>query len=1325
MDPALQSEILIVVLHKPGGVSTEEFAGLFHQIHGYQFKLSNYGYNSLKLLLEDMRNLVELKTTPNGSLIKCISPNEHKVIFISGNNHQTVSESPKSSLPGPGTTPVLKLTYKSQDVILSTSKTELDMFNDALPASVKGQSHKGASQELSKGKLPSKSSAKQQHPSANCKTAQSKKVEHSVVIKKNTPAKGHDESNPSQSSPGSLFRASITADGINCSNDENTVQQKYEKSNLLPNMVTKLQSSKTEQVEKADPELSVKQKTSSIKSQQNTEKGDLSHMPNIMKAIQKILYEYMSGLKLTTLEKLFKDKYKMDLEECSKVLGHKEIPQLLRQIPSIKVTSGSNGNINCILKKYMNSKTQNPPVQNMNSAIETRIRKENPNSRIQVKDFQNPAVNRSAVSNAPATITNVTSDKAMNHPTQPTPMGSTINGKKQKTPTNIAHSIPRQQNAPKKDFQQIVKKTQKVASAETIKQLLLSLPVDHRVNGETQRTQKSTENSFPSLQNSPKNSSQQIIGPESHITKHNNYSGVKPPFTYAQICKKSTKANCVPICITQSESKPCAPKREALVELSNTKIKENIAHVLKDYADGISIFHFQKKYIFKFKQPLSLNGFSSAKQFLMAMKDVVSVQGLGVQALLFPVISNAMASNEINNTHGSTHLIHKSNLFTSKENVIFQSASPSLNANTKSKTFMNSNKTMITNQNITEVVNKPDEKEWPALSSGHLTLRLMTYCSTPYQNSDMGSTRTESSLVPSLQKEGDALLNKEAKDHLSISHLKTSDSHANETDWPTLSDSLKKLKQLPDSQTIKIFTETPSSSSSPQNIPCNDAAGEMVLQQTQPQLLLLHHKDDEIIPNVISEQAEDLSEKKMEIVNSRQENYDSKHVPTETKLTKQTEPKEREFKLQKASGQSEYVSSQLQQEIFCCIPQTPVSQNEESSTMLQNNAYDSIPQNTPGPEVSLKLQQQKVQNSMLKKTSDMQNNLLKPPVISGQTEHQPVQAKHGDVLTPNPQNTSGQYEAPPSHSQKKVNIYFPQTSLVQKEQTSSHLQHDETNDNLLNAFGPVESRTLESQKTVDDCSSMQIPGSAVTLTPETTESLNLQAQINVHDLTLHLSQKTRDSVHQGWTQVTESTEKLQNVHNSNVKNPSGNEYLLSHSQHRLPVFNHQKYSGQTGHQSGHNVHNCNLRSVQTEFQSSMANQKMHERVTPVTVEQADQQSQILQPKVHESNDTIEPENTETSLSCLHKKVHKSHTYNSLGQTEFLSSELRRKGNEPGSSHLQLNQNMFDSHSHSHQENNGFPLLPLQKPLFDSNSASSTAGEEQQSWQTNKHSCCIL
>ncbi|CAH2319303.1 Hypothetical predicted protein, partial [Pelobates cultripes] len=1312
MDPALQSEILIVVLHKPGGVSTEEFAGLFHQIHGYQFKLSNYGYSSLKLLLEDMRNLVELKTTPNGSLIKCISPNEHKVIFISGNNHQTVSESPKSSLPGPGTKPVLRLTYKSQDVILSTSKTELDMFKDSLPASVKGNSHKGASQELYKGKQPSKNSAKQQHPSANCKTAQSKKVDHSVVIKKNTPAKSHDESNPSQSSPGSLLRASITAGGINCSNDANTVQQKYEKSNLLPNMVTKLQSSKTEQVEKADPELSVKQKTSSIKGQQNTDKCDLSHMPNIMKAIQKILYEYMSGLKLTTLEKLFKDKYKMDLEECSKVLGHKEIPQLLQQIPSIKVTSGSNGNMKCILKKYMNYKTQNSQVQNLNSAIETRIPKENPNSGIQVKDFQNPAVNRSVVSNAPAIIKNVTSDKAMNHPTQPTLMGSAINGKKQKTPTNIAHSIPRQQNAPKKDFQQIVKKTQKVANAKTIKQPLLSLPVDCKVNGETQRTQKSKGNDFPSLQNSPKNSSQQIIEPESHITKHNNHSGLKPPFTYAEICRESTKANCVPICITQSESKPCAPKREALVELTNTKIKENIAHVLKDYADGISIFHFQKKYIFKFKQPLSLNGFSSAKQFLMAMKDVVSVQGLGVQALLFPVISDAMASNEINNKHGSTHLIHKSNLFTSKENVIFQSASPSLNAsNTKSKTFMNSNKTMITNQNITGIVNKPDETEWPALSSGHLTLRHMTYCSTPYQNSDMGSTRTESPLLPSLQKEGDALFNKEAKDSLSISHLKTSDSHTNETDWPTLSDSLKKLKQLPALQTIKIFTETPSSSSSPQNIPCNNAAGQMVPQQTQPQLLFLHHKDAEIIPNVISGQAEDLSEKKMEILNSRQENYDSKHVPTETKLTKQTEPKESEFKLQKASGQSEYVSSQLQQEIFCCIPQTPVSQNEESSTMLQNNAYDSIPQNTPGPEVSLKLQQHKVQDSMLKKTSNMQNNLLKPPVISGQTEHQPVQAKHG--------------EAPPSHSQKKINRSFPQTSLAQKEQISSHLQHEETNTNLLNALGPVESKKLESQKTVYDCS-MQISGSSVTLTPGTTESLNLQAQINVHDLTLHLSQKTRDSVHQGWNQVTESTEKLQNVHNSNVKNPSGNEYLLSHSQHKTPVFNHQKYSGQKEHQSGNNVHNCNLRSsVQTEYQSSMAYQKMPDRVTPVTVEQADQQSQILQPKVHESNDTSEPENTETSLSCLHKKVHKSHTYNSLGQTEFLSSELMRKGNEPGSSHLQLNQDMFHSHSHSRHEKNGYPLIPLQKPLFDSNSASSTVGEKQQSWQTDKDSCCIL
>ncbi|XP_068097423.1 uncharacterized protein [Hyperolius riggenbachi] len=80
MDDVLKSEIAIVVLDKEEGVLFEDFSGLFHQVHGYQLKLSNYGYTSLKALLDDMKDLVELQNVNGQQLIKYRHPPEHNVI---------------------------------------------------------------------------------------------------------------------------------------------------------------------------------------------------------------------------------------------------------------------------------------------------------------------------------------------------------------------------------------------------------------------------------------------------------------------------------------------------------------------------------------------------------------------------------------------------------------------------------------------------------------------------------------------------------------------------------------------------------------------------------------------------------------------------------------------------------------------------------------------------------------------------------------------------------------------------------------------------------------------------------------------------------------------------------------------------------------------------------------------------------------------------------------------------------------------------------------------------------------------------------------------
>ncbi|XP_077313537.1 uncharacterized protein LOC143934097 isoform X2 [Lithobates pipiens] len=74
MDEIFKSEVILVVMEKEEGVSFEEFSGLFHQVHGYQLKLTNYGYKSLKNVLDDMKDEVEILNVNGQQLIKCRPP---------------------------------------------------------------------------------------------------------------------------------------------------------------------------------------------------------------------------------------------------------------------------------------------------------------------------------------------------------------------------------------------------------------------------------------------------------------------------------------------------------------------------------------------------------------------------------------------------------------------------------------------------------------------------------------------------------------------------------------------------------------------------------------------------------------------------------------------------------------------------------------------------------------------------------------------------------------------------------------------------------------------------------------------------------------------------------------------------------------------------------------------------------------------------------------------------------------------------------------------------------------------------------------------------
>ncbi|XP_073427288.1 uncharacterized protein [Dendrobates tinctorius] len=109
MDEILKSEIFVVVHGKTEGVSFEEFGGLFRQVHGYYLKLSNYGYTSMRDLLNDMNDLVEVKTINKQPMIRCKSPSRHHVVVSNVNilpqEKEQVSGRPTVLLPSSGSSP--------------------------------------------------------------------------------------------------------------------------------------------------------------------------------------------------------------------------------------------------------------------------------------------------------------------------------------------------------------------------------------------------------------------------------------------------------------------------------------------------------------------------------------------------------------------------------------------------------------------------------------------------------------------------------------------------------------------------------------------------------------------------------------------------------------------------------------------------------------------------------------------------------------------------------------------------------------------------------------------------------------------------------------------------------------------------------------------------------------------------------------------------------------------------------------------------------------------------------------------------------------------
>ncbi|XP_053547006.1 uncharacterized protein LOC128638903 [Bombina bombina] len=107
---------------------------------------------------------------------------------------------------------------------------------------------------------------------------------------------------------------------------------------------------------------------------------------------------------------------------------------------------------------------------------------------------------------------------------------------------------------------------------------------------------------------------------------------------------------------------PCIPRTEHMAPALSPTVKQNIQKVLMIHTNGISIFQLQKVYNFMFRQPLSLNRFSSMKQLLMKIKDVVNIQGLGVQTRLYPISSDVIPTPTVCDQYGFSLLIKETSM---------------------------------------------------------------------------------------------------------------------------------------------------------------------------------------------------------------------------------------------------------------------------------------------------------------------------------------------------------------------------------------------------------------------------------------------------------------------------------------------------------------------------------------------------------------------------------------------------------------------------------------------------------------------------------------
>ncbi|XP_069493568.1 uncharacterized protein [Ambystoma mexicanum] len=337
MDHILESEMLVVALQTPGGLSFGDFRRLFQSTHGYPLVLSRYGYSSLQRLFDDMRDqLVVVEEADQEPLIKCKCLARHRYLFL-GEKELSSEEGLKSAVvlgPPSPSNHSLPGFQMAQGLLINTLSAFATGLKLRKLKEVVKKEHGTDLEELSRDLgCTDVLDLLQQLP--GIRVLNPSKPNNCVVQLQGGLQKVPGSLSSSQCSLASSTQAA-TVKALEAEDLDTDMDQKMEDMSdeaMLNNM--QQQQSNTHPLGPAKPNHCIS------KIQEGPQK--------VLELLVHTLSAFATGLKLRKLKEVLKKEHGTDLDQLSQDMGYSDTLDLLQHLPDIQVLNPSKPN-NCVVQ---------------------------------------------------------------------------------------------------------------------------------------------------------------------------------------------------------------------------------------------------------------------------------------------------------------------------------------------------------------------------------------------------------------------------------------------------------------------------------------------------------------------------------------------------------------------------------------------------------------------------------------------------------------------------------------------------------------------------------------------------------------------------------------------------------------------------------------------------------------------------------------------------------------------------------------------------------------------------------------------------------------